>query len=117
MSKVEDKILIKMSELLKITSDPTRLKIMHSLLDDSKCTCTCSDCGECHHRHCMIEKCVNDISNDINASQSLVSHQLKILKDAELVNIRKEGTKNYYMLKDGHVKQLLRVVFEHASEE
>ena len=108
----------KMEYLLNVASDATRLKIMFSLIDDSKCTCDENNCC-CGHRlkrTCQVEKCVNDIVNSVNLSQSLISHQLKVLKDAKLVSIRKEGTKVYYRLSDGHIKELLKVVFEHISD-
>ena len=65
----------------------------------------------------MIEKCVNDIANETGASQSLVSHQLKVLKDADLVGTRKEGTRVYYSLKDKHVRLLLGVAYDHVMED
>lgn len=105
-----------MESMLKVASDATRLKIMFSLLDDNACAHHC-DCGHCEERGCMIEKCVSDIHHEIGASQSLVSHQLKILKDADLVGIRKEGTKVFYSIKDGHVKELLTIVLEHVKEK
>ena len=112
-----ENVIKKVEEMLKIASDFTRLKIMTSLLDDSRCTCTCASCAECRHRHCMIEKNVGEICADINASQSLVSHQLKVLKDADLVGTRKEGTKVYYFLKDNHVRLLIGVAYDHVMEE
>lgn len=112
-----DEIIQNMEALLKVSSDATRLKIMLALIDEDKCTCTCDCCGHCEHRHCMIEKCVSDIMEDINASQSLVSHQLNKLKEAGLVTTRKEGTKSYYSLSDGHIKELIKVVYEHVMEE
>ncbi len=100
MSKLpETKVVVAMENMLKIAADATRLKIMFVLLDDEQ-----------------NEKCVNDICQSINASQSLVSHQLRILKDADLVNTRKEGTKIYYSLKDEHVRELINVVQEHVLE-
>ena len=121
MKNVKLDTISKMEMLLVTASDKTRLKIMLALLDDSLC-----HCGHCEHEHncsscstldCMIEKCVNDIANGIGASQSLVSHQLKVLKDADLVGTRKEGTKVYYSLKDKHVRMLLGVAYEHVMEE
>lgn len=121
MKNVKLETINKMESLLMTASDKTRLKIMFALLDDSLC-----HCGHCEHEHncsscssldCMIEKCVNDIANEINASQSLVSHQLKVLKDADLVGTRKEGTRVYYSLKDKHVRMLLGVAYEHVMEE
>ncbi len=89
-----EKVLQKMESLLNIASDYTRLSIMYSLLDE--------------------EKCVSDIQIEVGASQSLVSHQLKVLKDAKLVATRKVGTKVFYSLDDEHVKELLEVVHAHV---
>ncbi len=121
MKNVKLETISKMESLLMTASDKTRLKIMFALLDDSLC-----HCGQCEHEHncsncssldCMIEKCVNDIASEIAASQSLVSHQLKVLKDADLVGTRKEGTRVYYSLKDKHVRMLLGVAYEHVMED
>ena len=115
---IDENILSKMRDMLSIASDMTRLKIMLTLLDESLCSCGChNNCGQCVDRTCMIEKCVSEIVAETGASQSLVSHQLKILKDFDLVGTRREGKKIYYSLKDGHIKQLISVVLEHAEEE
>ena len=107
-----------MESLLETASDATRLKIMFALLDDDRCVCEGDcDCGTCLNMDCMIEKCVNDIAAEIGASQSLVSHQLRVLKDADLVRTRKEKTKVYYSLSDKHVRLLLGVAYEHIMEE
>ena len=118
MKDVKFSSIKKMESLLETASDATRLKIMLALLDDDQCTCgpDC-ECGSCKTLHCMIEKCVNDIANEIEASQSLVSHQLKVLKNADLVRTRKEGTKVYYSLKDKHIRLLLGVAYEHVMED
>ena len=121
MKNIQDKTLNKMESLLVTASDKTRLKIMLALLDDSLCRCGhCEEehnCSSCKSLDCMIEKCVNDIANEIGASQSLVSHQLKTLKDADLVGTRKEGTKVYYFLKDKHVRLLIGVAYDHVMED
>ena len=121
MKNIQDKTISKMESLLVTASDKTRLKIMLALLDDSLC-----HCGHCEHEHncsnctsldCMIEKCVNDIASEIGASQSLVSHQLKVLKNADLVRTRKESTKVYYSLKDKHIRLLIGVAYDHVTED
>ena len=117
MKDVKTNTINKMQSLLETASDTTRLKIMLALLDDDLCHCNACNCGTCQELNCMIEKCVNDIANEIGASQSLVSHQLKVLKDADLVRTRKEKTKVYYSLKDKHVRLLLGVAYEHVMEE
>ena len=113
----DENTISKMRDMLSIASDMTRLKIMLSLLDESKCNCNNDHCGCCESRPCMIEKCVSEIVDDTGARQSLISHQLKVLKDFDLVATRREGTKIYYSLKDGHVKQLISVALEHAMEK
>ena len=106
------------SKIFKIMSDPTRLKILFSLLNEEKCMCGCGkqNCAECTCHACMIEKCVGDIVNEVGESQSLISHQLIVLRKANLVRTRKEGQKVYYSLSDSHVKELLNVAVEHVEE-
>ena len=92
-----DSILDEMESLLNIASDFTRLKIMYAISEG--------------------EKSVNEIVTEVGASQSLVSHQLKILRKANLVSTRREGTHVFYALADDHVIALLNVVYEHVTEE
>ena len=47
----------------------------------------------------------------------MVSHQLSVLKNADLVSTRKDGTKVFYRLADEHVDMLLKIVYEHVSEK
>jgi DNA-binding transcriptional ArsR family regulator len=83
--------------LLNIASDYTRLKILYAISET--------------------EKNVSEIVKEAGASQSLVSHQLKVLRKAHLVTTHKEGTKVYYALADEHVIALLDVVYAHVSEK
>lgn len=92
-----DSIIDEMESLLNIASDFTRLKIMYTISEG--------------------EKSVNEIVSEVGASQSLVSHQLKILRKANLVSTRREGTHVFYALADDHVIALLNVVYEHVTEE
>ncbi len=92
----DDKTLDKMESLLNIASDFTRLKILYAISDK--------------------EKNVGEIVNETGASQSLVSHQLHVLKKANLVSTYKIGTKVFYKLSDEHVTKLLEVVHEHVLE-
>lgn len=90
-------ILKEMSELLKQASDLTRLQILFSLIDGEKSVC-----------------CIQEL---INKSQSLVSHQLKSLKDANLVKKRSDKTRMLYSLKDEHVMMLLEAIYQHVQEK
>ncbi len=93
----EDRKIDKMESLLNVASDFTRLKIMYSIL------------GE--------EKNVTEIVGEVGANQSLVSHQLAVLRKAHLVSTRKEGHKVYYTLADEHVESLIKLVQEHIEED
>lgn len=98
MSKIpSDEILDRMESVLNIASDFTRLKIMYAIMKE--------------------EKSVSEIVDEVGASQSLVSHQLSVLKNADLVSTRKDGTKVFYRLADEHVDMLLKIVYEHVSEK
>ena len=63
------------------------------------------------------ELCVGDMAQILNLSQSAVSHQLKILKDAKLVRFRREGKIIFYALDDEHVRNILSMGVEHVEEE
>lgn len=92
-----EKILDKMENMLNVASDSTRLKIMYSLS--------------------LGEKNVGEIVREVGASQSLVSHQLQVLRKANLVSTRKDRTAVYYSLSDEHVVKLLNLVEEHVKEK
>ena len=96
MKLLNEDLVIDLSELFKIFGDSTRIKILNTLLVE--------------------ELCVNDISNRINATQSAVSHQLRILKSSKLVKYRKEGNLTYYSLDDNHVKKIFELGCEHINE-
>lgn len=91
----EDKV-IDLSELFKIFGDSTRIKIINTLLEE--------------------ELCVNDIAKRINATQSAVSHQLRILKSSKLVKYKKDGNLIYYSLDDEHIKKIFELGCEHINE-
>ncbi|MFA6619639.1 MAG: metalloregulator ArsR/SmtB family transcription factor [Bacilli bacterium] len=93
----DENTLDKMEDLLNIASDCTRLKILYAISDH--------------------EANVSEIVVAVGASQSLVSHQLKVLRKAHLVATHKEGHKVFYQLADDHVMKLLEVVHEHVVEK
>ena len=63
------------------------------------------------------EFCVSDLAYLLNMSISAVSHQLKILRNAKLVKIRREGKNIFYSLDDGHIDSILKVSLEHILEK
>ncbi len=96
MDMPSEQVLERMESLLKIAGDFTRLKILYAIMDG--------------------EKSVGEIQEEAGVSQSLASHQLKVLKEENLLSMRKDGTKVYYVLADDHVRELLKVVYDHVQE-
>jgi DNA-binding transcriptional ArsR family regulator len=60
--------------------------------------------------------CVCDLSNLLDISQSAVSHQLRVLKQAKLVRHRREGKIVYYGLADSHVETIINQGMSHIEE-
>lgn len=92
----DDEYLYELAELFKVFGDSTRIKILYALLEN--------------------ELCVGDMALLLNLSQSSVSHQLRILKDAKLVKFRREGKIIFYSLDDEHVRTILSMGMEHVEE-
>ena len=92
----KDEMMFDLADFYKIFGDTTRVKILYAL-DKS-------------------ELCVCDISALLGMSLSAVSHQLKILRDSNLVKTRREGKVVYYSLSDDHVKEIIECGMEHISE-
>lgn len=90
-------LLVGLSEFFKIFGDATRLRILDVLLNG--------------------EKCVNEISETLNVSQSAVSHQLKNLRTSNLVKTKKLGKVVKYSIADNHIKIILEYGLEHIMEE
>ncbi|MDP4177900.1 MAG: metalloregulator ArsR/SmtB family transcription factor, partial [Bacillota bacterium] len=80
----QDEILYDLADLFKVLGDSTRIKILCALLQAEMCVC--------------------DISSLLGMTQSAISHQLRVLKQARLVKYRKDGKSVYYSLDDEHVK-------------
>lgn len=88
--------LFDIADFFKVFGDSTRLKILYSLFEG--------------------EKSVGEISDEISISQSAVSHQLKYLKDSNLVKSRREGKSIIYSLADDHVKTIFKTACDHIWE-
>ncbi len=86
-----------LSRLFSALSDPTRLRILHSLsVTDELCVC--------------------DLAVIADLSVSAVSHQLRLLRDRNLVRARRDGRMVYYSLADDHVRELMAVGTDHTNE-
>ena len=90
-------ILEQIAELFKAFGDTTRVRIVSLLL---------------LHQ----EQCVGQIAEQLDISQSAISHQLRILKQMHLIKMRREGKNALYSLADDHVKTILLMGLEHVME-
>ncbi len=87
--------LYDLSEVFRVFGDSTRIRILYALFEQELCVC--------------------DLSQQLGLTQSAVSHQLRILKDAKLVRFRREGKSMIYALDDDHVRTILSVGMEHLN--
>jgi ArsR family transcriptional regulator, lead/cadmium/zinc/bismuth-responsive transcriptional repressor len=62
------------------------------------------------------ELCVTDLAHLVGLSESAVSHQLRLLRDARIVRTRRNGRQIFYTLDDQHVVKLLAQALEHVEE-
>lgn len=92
----DDGILLDLSDVFKVFSDSTRVKILCALF--------------------RAEMCVCDIAVLLGMTKSSISHQLRILKQAKLVNYRRDGKVVYYSLADDHVKTIFDQGLNHVCE-
>ena len=86
--------LYDLSEFFKVFGDSTRISIIAVLFKEG-------------------ELCVCDIATALHATQSAISHQLRILRTAGLVKTRRDGKTIYYTLDDEHVEQIYQVGLTH----
>ena len=91
-----DDLLFDIAEVFKVFGDTTRMKIISALLE--------------------AELCVGDIAEITNSTQSAISHQLRVLKQAKLVKFRREGKTIFYSLDDEHIEQIVKKGSEHIEE-
>ena len=92
----EEEILYDVAELFKVFGDSTRIRIICALFES--------------------ETCVYDLAACLEMTQSAISHQLRILKQANLVKFRRDGKLMYYSLDDEHVKQIFDAGYKHVIE-
>jgi ArsR family transcriptional regulator, lead/cadmium/zinc/bismuth-responsive transcriptional repressor len=90
-----DGVVKKLAGTFKVLGDPTRTKLLYALLHEELCVC--------------------DLAHLLGKTQSAVSHQLRVLRNLDLVTYRKDGKIAYYSLNDDHVRTLFREGLEHVA--
>lgn len=94
---LDDDVLLEVSDNFKVFGELTRLKILQALYQRELCVC--------------------DLAAVLEANQSTISHQLRVLRSKNLVKFRKEGKMAYYSLADEHVIKIIEMGIEHATEK
>lgn len=84
-----------LSTTFSVLADPTRLRIIASLREREMCVC--------------------DLAAVVGQSESAISHQLRVLREQNLVSSRKDGRRRYYALVDRHVLDLFGIGLAHVS--
>ncbi|AGF56632.1 MULTISPECIES: ArsR/SmtB family transcription factor [Clostridium] len=92
----EEETLYDLADLFKVLGDSTRIKILCTLFEAEMCVC--------------------DIAAVLGMTQSAISHQLRVLKQARLVKYKRSGKVVYYSLDDEHVKHIFDQGLIHISE-
>lgn len=95
-SMPSDEALFDLAELFKIFGDSTRIKILYILFESEMCVC--------------------DIATLVGVSQSAISHQLRLLKQANLIKPRRDGKTVFYSLADDHVRTIINNGVNHIFE-
>ncbi len=91
-----DELLKELAGLFSIFADSTRVKLLYALWKSEMCVCALTEL--------------------LGVSQSAVSHQLRTLRESNLVKTRREGKLVYYALADEHVRMIIEMGFEHLTE-
>lgn len=92
----QSETMFEIAEFFRVFGDSTRINILYALSKEEMCGC--------------------DICALLNMTQSAVSHQMRLLKQARLVRSRREGKIVYFRLDDKHIYELLKIGSEHATE-
>ena len=88
--------LYDLSDFFKVLGDSTRISILFAIDGEPMCVC--------------------DIADLLGMTKSAVSHQLKILRQNDLVTYRKSGKNVYYALADDHVGSIIETALAHVEE-
>lgn len=82
-------------QLLRALAEPIRLRVVQALQQGERCVC--------------------DLTGDLDLAQSKLSFHLRVLKDAGLIQARQEGRWIYYRLEPGSLLALRHWLSELAE--
>lgn len=93
---LNDDTLLDIADFFKVLADSTRIKIVNLLDNNTLCVC--------------------DISAALGMTKSAISHQLKNLREMNLVKAERVGKEIWYSLADQHVKEVFDISAQHVGE-
>lgn len=85
----------RISKLFQAMADPTRIRLLSALFSTELCVC--------------------DLAALVGMTQSAISHQLRLLREWQLVKARKDGRIVYYTLDDEHIHEFIQLAKEHTE--
>ena len=91
-----EETLFRLSELFRVFGDSTRIRILYTLFASEMCVC--------------------DIARLLGMTVSAISHQLRVLKAADLIRSRRDGKTVFYALADDHVRTIIGQGMDHVNE-
>ena len=94
---IDDRTVGALTEIFRVLGDPTRVRILDILAEG--------------------ELSVGDIAARLRATESAVSHQLRLLRSARIVGARRQGRHMFYSLDDRHVVALFKQGLRHVQED
>lgn len=89
-----NEVYVRSAALFRALGDPSRSKIVYSLLQQELCVC--------------------DLAAVCDLSESATSQHLRVLKALHIVKLRRSGRLSYYSIEDDHVRVLLGVSLNHV---
>lgn len=96
LDMLRDEDICDLADFFKVFGDSSRLKVLWTL-----------------HQG---ELCVTHLAEHLKMSAPAVSHQLRVLRQSNLVRTRRDGKNIYYALADDHVQRILELGLEHLDE-
>ena len=96
IGSVDEDRAIELAEMFRLMGDPSRLRIILVCLRQSIT--------------------VSDIAAELDLSQSLVSHHLRLLRAARILRGHRRGKHMYYSAADEHISCVVADMLEHIAE-
>ena len=95
--RISDDEVVELAEMFRLMSDPTRLKIIFACLERPVS--------------------VGATAERLSISPSLVSHHLRLLRAARLLQADRRGRMVFYMVGDPHIRSMLSDMADHVAED